>query len=94
MEENYVFSGVGHAIGKYLISNEELEEALNKGFLEGFSWDRIEHSRDYREFLSKNPNISPFIYFAEHVMGFKTRLSYLLYKCILEIIQIIKNKNR
>ncbi|MBI5220135.1 MAG: SDR family NAD(P)-dependent oxidoreductase [Bacteroidia bacterium] len=73
MIENYVFSGIGHALGKFTITNDDLEAATEKGYLKGFNSDRVRESEAYKEFLKSNPGISPFSFLAEFKMGFKTR---------------------
>jgi len=73
MVDSYIFSGLGHSIAKYKISNKEIEQAAKDGYLDGFSEERIMASRNYQQFRLKHPNISPFEYFVEHKMGFRTR---------------------
>jgi len=73
MIENYIFSGMGFATGENKITNNELETAAKKGYLDGFSDARILKSDGYKAFIEKNGDISPFDYFAGEVMGFKTR---------------------
>ena len=73
MNENIIFSGTGHALGKYRVDNKEIEHALEKGNLKGFNAERIQKSKNYQAFLKKNPGVSPFEYFAGHKMGFHTR---------------------
>ncbi|MEA1873781.1 MAG: SDR family NAD(P)-dependent oxidoreductase [Bacteroidota bacterium] len=71
--ENYIFSGFGHASGKYKITNEEIIEAVRKDYLKGFREDRIERSENYAKFKRTHPNVSAFDYFAGYKMGFFTR---------------------
>ncbi len=73
MTENYIFSGVGHALGKYVTTNDEIERAIENGLLSGFSADRVRQSKGYKAFTTENPSVSPFSYFMEQVMGFRTR---------------------
>lgn len=73
MTENYIFSGIGHALGKFVITNDELEIAVHKGFLKGFNEHRICESASFKEFLKDHPEVSPFHWFAEYKMGFRTR---------------------
>lgn len=73
MTENYIFSGTGHALGKFTITNAELEAAAEKGYLKGFNSERVRESEAYKEFLKTNPDVSPFSFLAEYKMGFKTR---------------------
>jgi 3-oxoacyl-[acyl-carrier-protein] synthase III/NAD(P)-dependent dehydrogenase (short-subunit alcohol dehydrogenase family) len=71
--ENYIFSGFGHASGKYKITNQEIIEAVRKDYLQGFREDRIEKSENYAKFKRTHPNVSAFDYFAGYKMGFFTR---------------------
>ncbi|UCH92146.1 MAG: SDR family NAD(P)-dependent oxidoreductase [Candidatus Aminicenantes bacterium] len=73
MAESYVFSGFGYAAGKHQITNEELEAAVKKGYLIGFTEARIKASPEYQELAAIHPGSSPFCYFVERKMGFKTR---------------------
>jgi len=73
MEENFVFSGTGHSLGKYSINNKHIEDAIHNGYLKGFNEERVRNSKNYKEFLKSNPGTSPFEYFAGHKMGFHTR---------------------
>ncbi len=71
--ENYIFSGFGYSHGKYKITNQDISDAIDKGFLQGFSNEKIQKSAKYLEFKKSNPNSSPFDYFAGHIMGFYER---------------------
>ncbi len=73
MNENIIFSGTGHALGKYSVDNKEIQHAIEKGNLKGFNAERVRKSKNYQAFLEKNPGVSPFEYFAGHKMGFHTR---------------------
>ncbi len=73
MQDNFVFSGTGHALGKYSVRNKHIEDALHNGYLKGFNEERVRNSLNYIEFLKTNPEASPFDYFAGHKMGFETR---------------------
>jgi 3-oxoacyl-[acyl-carrier-protein] synthase III/short-subunit dehydrogenase len=73
MTENYIFSGFGHALGKYSIDNKELEQAVEKEFLEKFDNKRIQASTNFQKAKSKNPQLSAFKYMAELKMGFRKR---------------------
>ncbi len=73
MTENYIFSGYGHALGEYSIDNKELEEAVNKEFLEKFDTKRIEAGEKFQKAKAKSPSLSAFDYMAELKMGFKKR---------------------
>ena len=71
--ENYIFKGFGHALGKFVITNNDLEIAVKNGYLRNFSDERIKESKAYQAFVKSNPGVSPFHYFAEHKMGFRSR---------------------
>lgn len=73
MIENYIFSGYGHALGEYSIDNKELEEAVDKGYLEKFDKNRIESGNSFKKAKAKFPHISAFDFMAELKMGFKKR---------------------
>ncbi len=73
MPHNYIFSGLGHAFGEHQVSNQELEQAIEKGYLKNFNGSRIQQSDNYKAALLKEPDLTPFRYMAEHKMGFKTR---------------------
>jgi 3-oxoacyl-[acyl-carrier-protein] synthase-3 len=70
---NYIFSGFGYSCGKYRITNTDISDAIDKGFLRGFSNDKIKNNKAYLEFVKENPDVSPFEYFAGQVMGFSER---------------------
>lgn len=71
--ENYIFSGIGHAAGKYPITNEYIADALRKGFLLGFDEKRMEKSKNYQAYKEKHPEIGAFDYFVREKMGFNVR---------------------
>ncbi|HOY38623.1 MAG: SDR family NAD(P)-dependent oxidoreductase [Bacteroidales bacterium] len=71
--DSIIFSGLGYSLGKHRIENSEIENAIERGFLKGFDKARIEESGDYKSFAANHPEVSPFRYFAEQVMGFTTR---------------------
>ena len=71
--QNFVFTGFGHASGKYKITNDDLEFAARSNYLKGFREDKILTSKNYQKFLETHPGVTPFSYFAEHKMGFRTR---------------------
>ncbi|MBI5220136.1 MAG: SDR family NAD(P)-dependent oxidoreductase [Bacteroidia bacterium] len=73
MYQNYIFTGFGHAAGKYIITNDELELAAKNNYLKGFREDKIVSGKNYKTFLEKHPGVSPFSYFAEYKMGFRSR---------------------
>ncbi|MBN2668591.1 MAG: SDR family NAD(P)-dependent oxidoreductase [Bacteroidales bacterium] len=70
---NYIFSGIGHAVGRYQITNEDIFEATQKGLLSGFDEQKVLSSKNYQQFSERHPGVSPFDYFAEYKMGFKYR---------------------
>lgn len=70
---NYIFTGFGFSCGKYKISNADISDAIDKGFLQGFSNDKIKANKGFLDFLIDNPMTSPFEYFAGQVMGFNER---------------------
>lgn len=70
---NYYFSGFGYSVGKYNIKNSDIEEAINKGFLQGFSSSKLEKSENFIKFKESNPDKTTFDYFAGYKMGFFER---------------------
>ncbi len=70
---NYIFSGFGYSTGKFKISNDDIYNAIDKGFLQGFSTEKISCSNNYRQYREQNPHTSPFEYFAGYKMGFYER---------------------
>lgn len=70
---SYIFSGMGHAAGKFPISNEYIADALRKGFLRGFDEQRMAKSKNYLAYKEKHPDIGPFDYFVREKMGFNIR---------------------
>ncbi|MDD2636084.1 MAG: SDR family NAD(P)-dependent oxidoreductase [Bacteroidales bacterium] len=73
MHTNYIFSGYGYSVGRYKITNSDIYEAIEKGFLQGFSNSKLEKSENYQEYLKSNPNKTTFDYFAGYKMGFYER---------------------
>jgi 3-oxoacyl-[acyl-carrier-protein] synthase III/short-subunit dehydrogenase len=73
MYDNYIFSGLGHSVGEHQISNDMVSSAVKSGYLEGFNEERIMASKNYQKFRLSNPDVTPFQYFVEYKMGFKTR---------------------
>jgi len=73
MFTNYIFSGFGYSVGEYKIKNSDISDAIDKGFLQGFSSDKLEKSPNYIEYQKKNPDHSTFDYFAGFKMGFYER---------------------
>ena len=70
---NYIFSGIGHAVGKYKVTNEDIFRATQQGFLSGFDKDKVLGSKNYQAFLETHKGVSPFDYFAKYKMGFEVR---------------------
>lgn len=70
---NYIFSGIGHAVGKYKVSNDDIFNATQQGFLTGFDKDKVLGSKNYQKFLETHPEVNPFDYFAKYKMGFEYR---------------------
>ncbi len=73
MTKNFVFTGYGNSYGKYKITNKDIEDAVEKGFLGGFSKEKVESGKNFKVFSKDNPNSSAFDYFAGHIMGFYER---------------------
>ncbi len=72
---NYIFSGIGHASGQHKVSNDDIYRACKQGLLSGFDESKVLASKNYRAFLEKHPDTSPFDYFAKYKMGFENRHS-------------------
>jgi 3-oxoacyl-[acyl-carrier-protein] synthase-3 len=70
---NYIFSGIGHAVGKYKVSNQDIFQASKQGLLSGFDESKVLASKNYQAFLENHPGVSPFDYFAKYKMGFENR---------------------
>ncbi len=70
---NYIFSGIGHAVGKYKVSNQDIFQASKHGLLSGFDESKVLASKNYQAFLETHPGVSPFDYFARYKMGFENR---------------------
>jgi 3-oxoacyl-[acyl-carrier-protein] synthase III len=68
-----VFSGLGEASGRFKVTNEVLQSALDNRFLFGFHANGISLSPSFQERLSSRPGLTPFEYFVEDVMGFQER---------------------
>lgn len=73
MVTSYIFSGIGHAAGKYPITNEYIADALRKGFLRGFDENRMAKSKNFLNYKEAHPEIGPFDYFVREKMGFNVR---------------------
>jgi len=71
--ESYIFSGIGHAEARFKITNNEIGTALHNYHLSGFSNDKVVSSRNYQEFLKRQPGKTAFDYFTEEKMGFSVR---------------------
>lgn len=70
---NYIFSGIGHAAGKYKVTNDDIFRATQQGFLSGFDESKVLASKNYQKFLEAHKGVSPFDYFAKFKMGFELR---------------------
>lgn len=70
---NYIFSGLGHAVGAYKITNNQIAESVKSGDLSGFNEQRVLNSKNYLKIKEQYPDLTPFDYFAFHKMGFKNR---------------------
>jgi len=73
MFENYIFSGFGYSAGKFTITNNDIYDALKKGYFEGFAEDKINGSAKFAKYRETHPDDSPFDYFAGNMMGFYER---------------------
>jgi 3-oxoacyl-[acyl-carrier-protein] synthase III/NAD(P)-dependent dehydrogenase (short-subunit alcohol dehydrogenase family) len=71
--ENYIFSGFGLALGAHKITNQQIEQAINNGYLSGFNASRVEVSEPYQKAIIENPKLTPFEFMAKHMMGFEFR---------------------
>jgi 3-oxoacyl-[acyl-carrier-protein] synthase-3 len=73
MVTNYIFTGFGHAAGKFAVTNNDLYKATKNDQLKGFNEQLILQSKNYKEYLQTKPNGDPFDYFVGHKMGFYKR---------------------
>lgn len=73
MFENYIFSGFGYSAGKFTITNNDIYDALKKGYFEGFAEDKISGSAKFEKYRETHPDDTPFDYFAGNIMGFYER---------------------
>ncbi|MGC9330396.1 MAG: SDR family NAD(P)-dependent oxidoreductase [Bacteroidales bacterium] len=71
--ERYVFSGTGFVPGQYSITNQQIEQAIDEGFLYGFNKIRVEQGDSYNAYLEEGGKLKPFSFIAEHKMGFRDR---------------------
>ncbi len=71
--DNYIFKGIGHAVGQYKVSNQDIYQATQMGYLKGFDESKILKSVRFKAFKEKHPEVTPFDYFTEYKMGFKNR---------------------
>jgi 3-oxoacyl-[acyl-carrier-protein] synthase-3 len=70
---NYIFSGIGHAVGKYKVTNDDIYRATQQGFLSGFDESKVLSSKNYQAFSKSHGGVTPFDYFAKYKMGFENR---------------------
>ena len=73
MFENYIFSGFGYSAGRFTITNNDIYDALKKGYFEGFAEDKINASTKFAQYRETHPDDTPFDYFAGNIMGFYER---------------------
>lgn len=73
MNTSYIFSGIGYSLGEYKITNADILQYIKNSGLSGFDEKRIENSEDYRRAKEENPDLEPFHWLVENLMGFKTR---------------------
>lgn len=73
MYSNLVFSGYGFVTGKYEVTNNDINKAIDDGFFTGLDKKRISYSDRFQAMKSKIPGLTPFDYMAEHMMGFRRR---------------------
>ncbi len=73
MFDNYIFSGFGYSAGKFKITNNDIYDALKKGYFEGFAEEKIIGSENFFKYCESNPGATPFDYFAGNIMGFYER---------------------
>ncbi|NLA24545.1 MAG: hypothetical protein GX879_06225, partial [Bacteroidales bacterium] len=71
--ENFIISGFGYSLGKYRIDNDIIANAVDNGFLSGFNAERILNSEEYKNELQEVPDLHPFTFMAEYLMGFRSR---------------------
>ncbi|MDY0160207.1 MAG: SDR family NAD(P)-dependent oxidoreductase [Bacteroidales bacterium] len=70
---NFIFSSYGYALGKYKITNKQISDAIEQGYITGFDSSRISDSDNYKEFEKNNLGVSPFEFMATKMMGFSNR---------------------
>jgi 3-oxoacyl-[acyl-carrier-protein] synthase III len=71
--ESYIFSGTGFEPGKHTITNQQIEKAIDEGFLYGFNKARVKQGDSYNAYIEQGGQLSPFAFMAEHKMGFRDR---------------------
>ncbi len=72
--ENFIFTGFGFAPADHNISNQQIEQAILNGYLNGFNHERIREGETYQNYLQEGGKLSPFEFLAEKKMGFKNRV--------------------
>jgi 3-oxoacyl-[acyl-carrier-protein] synthase III len=70
---NYIFSSLGFALGENKITNDQILHAIEKGYLTGFLSERIKESERFKDYQKEDPEICPFEFMANNMMGFKNR---------------------
>ena len=73
MKTSFIFSGIGYALGEHKVSNEDILQFINSGYLAGFDKNRIEKSEEFIKDKQKNNCSEAFCWMVEKLMGFKTR---------------------
>jgi 3-oxoacyl-[acyl-carrier-protein] synthase-3 len=71
--DNFIFTGFGFCPGRYTTTNDQIEKALEQGYLDGFNKARVESGDSYQRFRNAGGKLSPFAFMAEHKMGFRNR---------------------
>ncbi len=70
----FIFKGMGFAPAKHIIENEQIEQAILKGFYIGFNHERVRAGDSYNAHLKSGGKLTPFEFLAEQKMGFKSRV--------------------
>jgi len=71
--ENFIFSGLGFVVAKHKVTNQDIDAAIDHGFFSGLDKKRLMQSEKFIEKKTIDPELTPFNYMAEHLMGFRTR---------------------
>lgn len=73
MYNNLIFSGYGFVVGKYKVSNKDIDKLIDSECFSGLDKTRIQASEKFKDAKKKLPKLTPFDYMAEQMMGFKDR---------------------